>query len=204
MNQALLIFVKNLVSGKVKTRLAVTIGNDGAMLVYKQLIQHTVSITQDLPFEKIVYYSDTIENQDLWNNQIYQKQVQSGNDLGQRMQQAFAFAFRKGNQKLVIIGTDCLEINSTHIINSFHWLKTHDVVIGPARDGGYYLLAMKQMHVQLFENIQWSTEHVLKQTLTVCRALNLTVHLLPELSDIDSEEDLKKTKVPYQPQVPES
>ncbi len=64
MNQALLIFVKNLVPGKVKTRLAVTIGNDAAMLVYKQLIQHTVSITQDLPFEKIVYYSDTIENQD--------------------------------------------------------------------------------------------------------------------------------------------
>jgi|CXWL01.1.fsa_nt_gi rSAM/selenodomain-associated transferase 1 len=190
MKQALIIFAKNLIYGQVKTRLAATIGNDMALTVYRHLLQHTVSVTNYLPVEKIVFYSNTIEEQDLWDNEVYKKQVQFGNDLGERMQYAFDYAFERGNKEVAIIGTDCLDLTSAIIMNAFAWLKNYDVVIGPASDGGYYLLAMKQMHQQLFKNIAWSTVEVLKQTLAICNQQNLSVYQLPVLSDIDNENDL--------------
>lgn len=116
--------------------------------------------------------------------------MQVGNDLGIRMQNAFINTFEQGNEEVAIIGTDCLELTSAIIMNAFAWLKNHDVVIGPAKDGGYYLLAMKQMHPKLFKNIAWSTPVVLNQTLAICLQENLSVYQLPELSDIDKENDL--------------
>ncbi len=190
MKKALLIFAKNPTYGHVKTRLAVTIGNDLALAVYQHLLRYTSSITNDLPVEKIVFYSNAIEEHDTWNNEVYKKQVQSGHDLGERMQSAFIYAFEEGNKEVVIIGTDCLELTSAIIMNAFTGLKNNDVVIGPASDGGYYLLAMKQMHHQLFHNIKWSTNEVLKQTLAICKNENLLVYQLQELSDIDTENDL--------------
>lgn len=190
MKQALLIFAKNLIYGKVKTRLAATIGNDVALSVYQRLLKHTEAITNYLPVEKMVFYSDYIEKKDIWEHEVYNKQVQSGNDLGERMQNAFAYAFNEGNREIAIIGTDCLELTSAIIMNSFEWLKSNDVVIGPATDGGYYLLAMKKLHYPLFQNINWGTDEVLKQTLSICRQLNLSIYQLPQLSDIDIENDL--------------
>jgi rSAM/selenodomain-associated transferase 1 len=190
MKQALIIFAKNLIYGQVKTRLAATIGNDVALTVYRHLLQHTVSVTNYLPVENIVFYSNAIEEQDLWDNEVYKKQIQAGNDLGERMLNAFVYAFERGNKEVAIIGTDCLGLTSAIIMNAFAWLKNYDVVIGPASDGGYYLLAMKQMRHQLFQNIRWSTDEVLKQTLAICNQQNLSVFQLPELSDIDTENDL--------------
>lgn len=190
MKQALLIFTKNLIHGQVKTRLAATIGNDMALTVYSHLLQHTASVTNYLPVEKIVFYSDNIEQRDAWSNEVYKKQVQSGNDLGDKMLNAFVYAFGQGNNAVAIIGTDCLQITSAIIMNAFAYLHNHDVVIGPANDGGYYLLAIKQMHHQLFQNIRWSSDEVLKQTLAICNQQNLSVYQLPELSDIDTENDL--------------
>ena len=192
MKQTLLIFAKNLVYGQVKTRLSATAGNDRALIVYQHLLQHTAAVTHYLPIDKIVFYSTSLEEQDLWNNEVYKKQLQLGNDLGERMQNAFQYAFEQGNMEVAIIGTDCLEITSAIIMNAFASLKNYEVVIGPASDGGYYLLAMKKMHHQLFQQINWSTNEVLKSTLAICNTQNLSVHLLPELSDIDSENDLKK------------
>lgn len=194
MKQALIIFAKNPILGQVKTRLAATVGNDTALSVYRQLLAHTVSVTSYLPVEKIICYGTSIEEQDIWTNEIYNKQVQHGDDLGERMKHAFDYAFERGNNEVTIIGADCLEISSAIIMNAFAWLKEYDIVIGPASDGGYYLLAMKQMHEQLFKKISWSTDKVLQQTLAICDAQNLTVHLLPELSDIDTEKDLQKIK----------
>ncbi|MDN3656671.1 TIGR04282 family arsenosugar biosynthesis glycosyltransferase [Ferruginibacter paludis] len=194
MKQALLIFAKNLIHGKVKTRLANTIGNDAAMNVYKHLLQHTASVTDQLPVHKILFYSDSIETNDAWSDKKYVKQIQSGNDLGERMRHAFENAFAKGNKEVVIIGTDCLEISTDIITKAFTHLKNSNVVIGPAKDGGYYLAGMKQLHAPFFININWSTSEVLQQTLDICKHENLSVHLLPVLSDIDTEQDLSEAQ----------
>ncbi len=190
MKHALLIFAKNMVSGHVKTRIAATMGNEAALAVYQSLLSHTIKVTNYLPFDKTVFYSSSIEANDLWNNEIYKKQIQSGSDLGSRMQNAFEHSFEEGNAAVAIIGTDCFEITSAIIMDAFAWLQTHDVVIGPATDGGYYLIAMKQMHRYLFQDIEWSTSEVLKNTLAICDKLNLSFHLLPPLSDVDTEVDL--------------
>ncbi|MDB5279572.1 MAG: glycosyltransferase [Ferruginibacter sp.] len=194
MTQALLIFAKNLIHGKVKSRLAGTIGNDAAMNVYKHLLRHTASITDQLPVHKILFYSDSIETNDAWCDKKYDKQMQSGNDLGERMRHAFENAFAKGNKEVVIIGTDCLDISTDVITQAFSHLKNFDVVIGPAKDGGYYLAGMKQLHAALFININWSTSEVLQQTLDICKHKNLSVYLLPVLSDIDTEKDLSEAQ----------
>ncbi len=193
MKKALLTFAKNPVYGQVKTRLAATIGNDMALTVYRLLLQHTVSITTHLPVQKIVFYSNSVQERDVWNNKVYNKQKQSGNDLGERMRNAFAYAFYEGNKEVIIIGTDCTELTSAIIMEGFARLKNNDVVIGPASDGGYYLLAIKKIHDQLSHNINWSTNRVLHQTLAVCKKENLLVFQLQELSDIDNEKDLGET-----------
>jgi hypothetical protein len=192
--QALIIFAKNNVSGKVKTRLAATIGNNAALTVYKQLVEHTVSITSYLPVDKIVFYSNRLEQEDVWDTNHYYKQLQHGNDLGERMSHAFATSFQKGYDKVVIIGTDCPELNAEIIMNAFAYLNKHDVVIGPAEDGGYYLLGMKQLISELFENIRWSTNAVLDETTKKCADLKLNYYLLPMLKDIDEEKDLVHLK----------
>ena len=190
MKEALLIFAKNRVSGHVKTRIAATMGNETALAVYQSLLLHTIEVTNYLPVDKIVFYSNSIEAENLWNNKMYTKQIQSGSDLGSRMQNAFEHSFTEGNAAVAIIGTDCFEITSAIIMNAFALLQTHDVVIGPATDGGYYLLAMKQMHTPLFQDIEWSTSEVLKNTLAICDKLHLSFHLLPQLNDVDTEADL--------------
>lgn len=189
MNQCLIIFAKNEVFGNVKTRLAATMGHETALSIYQKLLHHTCEITSVLPVQKVVCYSDYIEPNDCWSNGVYNKKVQQGEELGERMQQAFEDICKEGAEEVAIIGTDCLELTSDIIMKSFECLSKHDVVIGPAKDGGYYLLAMKTLHSELFKDIAWSTESVLAQTLDICTKKNLSVHLLPELSDVDNEHD---------------
>ncbi|MGZ5255377.1 MAG: TIGR04282 family arsenosugar biosynthesis glycosyltransferase [Flavitalea sp.] len=189
MKRSLIIFAKNEVHGKVKTRLAETTSDDTALVVYKTLMEHTHKITRVLPVQKKLYYSDYIEQNDCWENDVFDKHVQNGADLGTRMLNSFEEVFDGGAEDAVIIGTDCMELSSGIIVKAFEYLIYVDIVIGPAKDGGYYLLAMKGAHKELFENIDWSTEHVLKQTLNICEQLGLSVQLLEELSDIDNEKD---------------
>lgn len=192
MKQTLLIFTKNVIYGQVKTRLAATIGKDKALHIYQQLLRYTSAITNDLQAEKIVLYATQIDDQDMWNNDVYKKQIQHGDDLGKRMENAFNYAFEQGSTDVIIIGSDCFEITTDIIKHAFDCLKNYEIVIGPATDGGYYLLAMKQLNPLLFKQINWSTNEVLTTTLGICHAQNLSVYLLPVLSDIDTEEDLKK------------
>ena len=191
MKEVLIIFAKNPEYGKVKTRLAATIGNEQALFIYQKLIEHTIAITKKISADKIVYYSDSIVEKDTWENNIYQKKLQSGNDLEDRIKNAFKSSFTAGYDKVIIIGTDCFELNEEFISIAFEKMNDDDVVLGPAKDGGYYLLGMKKFYPSLFENIEWSSEKVLKQTLTTAMRLNLSVFLLPPLSDIDREPDLK-------------
>ncbi len=195
MKEALLIFAKNAEAGKVKTRLAATMGDETALAIYNQLLLHTASQTQALRVDKFLFYSNYIDDGDVWNRNCYHKEVQQGNDLGERMKNAFTFLFPKGYDKAVIIGTDCPGLSEEIISNAFDHLNSHDVVIGPAEDGGYYLLGMTQPYTTLFENIRWSTDTVLEKTIGKCESLHLSYQLLPLLNDIDEEKDLESFKL---------
>lgn len=188
-NRALIIFAKNIIAGHVKTRLAATLGNETAIDIYKQLIQHTNTITNNIEADKIVFYSEFIED-DIWQNIVYKKQIQEGNSLGIKMGNAFKTLFIDGYEKAILIGTDCPGINEIILNDAFAKLNEHDIVLGPAKDGGYYLIGMKKENSNLFHNISWSTNQVLKQTIELCYKNLLSYFLLPELSDIDEEKDL--------------
>jgi rSAM/selenodomain-associated transferase 1 len=184
---ALIVFVKNLVPGRVKTRLAATLGHDEALKAYRYLLQHTQQIAEAVQADKYIFYSNAIEEQG-WP-QTYGHMVQQGSDLGGRMAWAFEKVFEQGYEKVVIIGSDCLELQAPVITQAFDELERYDVVIGPANDGGYYLLGLKQSRPELFQHIAWSTPNVLSQTTQACQQAALTVSLLPWLTDIDEAED---------------
>ncbi|WP_089321020.1 TIGR04282 family arsenosugar biosynthesis glycosyltransferase [Pontibacter ummariensis] len=186
----LMLFVRNPELGKVKTRLAAAVGPEKALEIYLHLLEHTRKVTQEVPVEKLVYYSNEVEQDDLWPNEHYQKRVQPAGELGEKMEASFAAAFEEEYASVVIIGSDCLQLTQEIVAQAFEELKTHEVVIGPALDGGYYLLGMNRLHADLFRNKQWSTEHVFPDTLQDVQRLNLSYALLPRLSDVDYVEDL--------------
>lgn len=195
MKSGLIIFVKNLRPGRVKTRLAAKLGNDQAFKIYKELLKHTCMISTDVKADKFIFYSEEIEI-DSWPFE-FSRQVQKGNDLGERMKNAFELLFNRGYQNVLIIGSDCLELNTTTIEKGFAALDKSDIVIGPAMDGGYYLLGLKTHSPFLFENVEWSTSGVLQQTLTICNEHNMRYSLLEVLSDIDEPEDWLNAKQKY-------
>ncbi|WP_420320469.1 TIGR04282 family arsenosugar biosynthesis glycosyltransferase [Flagellimonas sp.] len=185
----LLIFTRNPELGKCKTRLAAKIGDVPALEIYKFLLSHTVGITKDLEVEKHVYYSESVWTDDVWNDQTYKKQVQRGADLGLRMQYAFENGFNSGFQKIIIIGSDMYDLSQGDLEEAFELLETHDFVVGPAEDGGFYLLGMKSLKVKLFQNKSWGTETVLSDTLEDLKTEK--VFMLPVKNDVDRYEDIK-------------
>lgn len=186
----IIIFARNPKLGKVKTRLAKTIGDFAALETYKILMKHTANVVEKSNAEKIVFYSEYIDNNDVWAKIKCKKVKQSEGDLGEKMQTAFEYAFELGHKKIVIIGSDVYSLKTEHIDSAFTQLETHDVVIGPAHDGGYYLLGLNFIIPELFEQKKWGTSSVLENTLADLNELNVT--LLEPLNDIDTYEDLKK------------
>lgn len=189
---ALLIFIKNPIKGKAKTRLAATVGDDEALRIYKELLRHTREIAANIDANRYLSYSFFIDKNDEWANNLFQKSLQISGDLGLKMKTAFEDAFEKGNKKVVIIGSDCASLTIEIVENAFNKLENHDFVIGPADDGGYYLLGMRTFAPSIFDDIAWSTEQVFPKTIENIQHLNKTYDLLPTLSDIDYEEDWKK------------
>jgi rSAM/selenodomain-associated transferase 1 len=124
-----------------------------------------------------------------WLRNDWRAEPQGGGDLGERLARTFESAFASGAERVVIIGSDCPEVKSADIRTAWKELKTHDLVVGPAIDGGYWLIGMRQAHPQLFDGITWSSEKVLGETLQRARSLGLSIQLLRILSDIDTEED---------------
>lgn len=188
-DNALIIFVKNLIAGRVKTRLAVTLGDEKALEIYNRLLKNIHEKIQFLEVEKLIFYSDFLED-DIWEKKVFKKEIQIGLDLGERMKNAFNKSFIEGYKRAIIIGTDCPGVDQIILKNAFAKLNDFDIVIGPATDGGYYLLGMKKEYSFLFQNIEWSTDVVLQQTIDLCKINQLSYFLLPELSDIDEEKDL--------------
>lgn len=185
----LLIFTKNPVLGKCKTRLAQSVGDKTALDIYQFLLEHAVTITKDISVDKWVYYSDEIWEDDIWDSQRYHKRLQRGTDLGQKMFHAFQEAFAHGYDKVVIMGCDIYEMQAEDIRAGFESLDTNNIVIGPAEDGGYYLLGMTSLRKDVFENKNWGTASVLADTLRNLQDEKFV--LLEERNDVDTLEDIE-------------
>ena len=188
--EVVLVFEKNAILGQVKTRLASGMGELPALEIYKHLVQLTYSALEAVPVPVWTFFSDFIpeSTHPIVENSL----VQQGQDLGERMSNAFARTFESGRDKVVLIGTDCPTLQSQHLLQAFEALNHSDLVLGPATDGGYYLIGMKSSAAYLFEGIAWSTSQVLSQTLHVASQQGLIVTLLPELDDIDTQEDWQR------------
>ncbi|MCC3152456.1 TIGR04282 family arsenosugar biosynthesis glycosyltransferase [Hymenobacter sp. BT770] len=190
----LLVFARVPALGQVKTRLAAGVGDTEALAIYHELLGITRAAIAEAGVAATVWLAGTagpeptaLEAQE-WA-QLTARSQQAG-DLGQRMTAAFAAAFAAGAEKVAIIGTDCPGLRPEHLTEAFALLSQHDVVLGPATDGGYYLLGLRQPQPELFQNKAWSTETVLADTVADARRLGRRVALLPELHDVDTAEDL--------------
>lgn len=203
-NNALIIFIKNPQLGKVKTRLAATVGNEKALEIYHILMQHTHVVISELLADKYLFYSDFVDKNDAWPNENFHKNLQqTGQDLGLKMASAFNHVFEKKHRKALIIGSDCLELNQRIIEEAYEHLSSNEVVIGPASDGGYYLIGFNFERIQqitdnvfakIFLNKQWSHEHVCQEAIDACLEMNLKHALLPTLTDVDEEKDYLNTQ----------
>lgn len=191
---AVALFVKLPVPGKVKTRLATEIGAEKACLIYHQLASTAIqqAVISGYP---LVLFFDGVDPDGLpedWRCLANDCLPQQGSDLGERMSAAFNRLFAEGNQQVVLIGSDIPGLDADYLKTAFNALQQHDVVIGPAEDGGYCLIGFHSstFSPQLFRGILWSTEFVFEQTCHACTQLNLDVFSLPALRDIDTVDDL--------------
>lgn len=199
----LLIFAREPVLGRVKTRLAADIGPEAALAAYRELLALTVAAVQAAQVPATVWLAEApaehapgqfasathLLPRPEWPGLPWLVQPATSS-LGERMAHAFAEAFAAGAGRVVIIGTDCPGLTADLLRQAFTQLATHDLVVGPAADGGYYLLGMNELHTNLFLNKQWSTASVLAATLADAGHLGLRVAQLPTLADVDSGADL--------------
>ncbi|MDA9120507.1 TIGR04282 family arsenosugar biosynthesis glycosyltransferase [Flavobacteriales bacterium] len=188
-NRHLIIFVKNPVLGKAKTRLAASIGKEKALEVYLQLLDLTRKAAANVDCIRHVFYSDEIAS-DAWDEDKFNKHVQEGGSLGERMKNAFNRAFALGADEVIIIGSDCPKLITQIIEDAFNLLDENDACIGPAKDGGYYLLGMKKPLPFLFDGKEWSTASVFSDTTSDLTKNHLSYGRLAELSDVDTVDDL--------------
>jgi rSAM/selenodomain-associated transferase 1 len=182
-----IVFVKKATLGSVKTRLAKTIGDLGALEVYKELLKITKNAVAELSCDVRIYFSETIDD-DGWPN--YANSIQIGTNIGERMYNAFKDGFEDGYKNIVLIGSDLPDISTLHIEEGLAALEKNQVVFGPAEDGGYYLIGLSQLLPEIFINKPWSQPHLLKTTFLELEYLNISFSTLEPLNDIDTYEDL--------------
>ncbi|MEK9612559.1 MAG: TIGR04282 family arsenosugar biosynthesis glycosyltransferase, partial [Flavobacteriaceae bacterium] len=190
MKSLLLVFAKTPVMGTLKTRLAKSIGDKRAFWIFQQLLIKTDSVLKKVLQDVVIFYSGS--NPSLFNSIFHDfpKIPQKGASLGDRMAHAFQWGFKNGYTKIVIIGTDLWDLDSTLIKKAFESLDQTEVVIGPATDGGYYLLGKKKMIPLIFKNKEWSSKTVFNDTLKDLKKHSIS--FLEKKNDIDLFEDLKQ------------
>lgn len=189
-NRLLLIFIRNPVRGMVKTRLASSVGDRQALRIYRELLVHTRKIASAADADRQVWYSDYADEQDEWNQPLFSRHRQREGSLGDKMEEAFAHGFESGYREIVIIGSDCPTLETGHLEVAFRELIRSDLVLGPSKDGGYYLLGMNRFYPELFRGMPWSKPDLFRQTIEVAKNLDLSVHALETLYDIDTADDL--------------
>lgn len=186
----LMVFARNPVLGSTKTRLASSVGDKKALEIYKFLLQYTAYIAAEAQCDRRVHYSSYPDYEDMFPNESFAKTVQTSGELGSKMYLAFEQAFKEGYKRVAMIGSDCYEL-STHLIDTaLDSLQSNNFVLGPAKDGGYYLLGMNHLEQAIFRNKKWSTSRVYLDTVIDLEVLNYSYAELPILSDIDYVDDL--------------
>ncbi|MEG3436119.1 TIGR04282 family arsenosugar biosynthesis glycosyltransferase [Pannus brasiliensis CCIBt3594] len=189
----LLIFTRYPEPGKTKTRMIPALGEKGAAELHRLLAEHAIRTVKDcLDFlSPVIYYrGGTEEKIRSWLGDRFSYRSQRGSDLGEIMRNAFEEGFATGAGEIVAIGTDCPDLTPPLLQEAFDRLRGRDLVLGPAGDGGYYLIGLKRVYPELFESIDWGTATVLATTKEKATRLGLSVAYLAELNDIDRPEDL--------------
>jgi rSAM/selenodomain-associated transferase 1 len=186
----IIVLFKNPIEGKVKTRLGATIGDEKALMVYLELLEHTFKVARSVAGAQIhLFFSDFIDTRLQHIGSEDGLYLQSKGTLGQKMIHAFETVHDSGD-KTIIIGSDCPGLTPEIIEQAFSSLAHFSIVLGPANDGGYYLLGLNEPDEGLFEGIRWSTDQVMKQTYQKAIQSGKSVKLLIALSDVDTEDDL--------------
>lgn len=191
MSRALVITMKNPIKGKVKTRLASTVGEALALDIYLALLAHTRQVACQVDAARYLFYSDFVDENDDWSSRFFFKKIQRGKDIGERMAHALDDVLRQ-HDRAILIGCDIPGLTADILELAFENLSTHDFVLGPAEDGGYYLIGMKIFEPSIFQGIIWSTSSVFKKTVDRMKAIGKSCYLLPTLPDVDTEEDWVK------------
>ncbi|MEI3648938.1 MAG: TIGR04282 family arsenosugar biosynthesis glycosyltransferase [Dolichospermum lemmermannii FEM_B0920] len=193
--QHLIIFTRYPEPGKTKTRLIPALGDVGAANLQKQMTEDTISQVKELQKMSKTSVEIRFTGGDLqvmlnWlgNDLLYQ--FQGEGDLGKRMERSLINAFNQEAERVIIIGTDCPDLNSQILTTAFEQLEVFNLVLGPALDGGYYLIGLQQPIAELFMNISWGTAQVFVKTVEIAQKLNLSIGYLQSLADIDRPEDL--------------
>jgi len=193
--ERLIVFTRYPEPGKTKTRMMPILGAEGAARLQRQLTENTLSNVKELaasrPLSTEIHFSGGTEQlmRD-WLGSDWNYQLQAEGDLGQRMASAFTASFAAGMTRVVTIGIDCPGLKAPLMEQAFEALKQYDLVLGPAEDGGYYLIGLQRMIGELFVGINWGTSQVRQQTIEIAEQLDLKIAFLPVLKDIDRPEDL--------------
>ena len=191
----IIVFSRYAMPGRAKTRLIPALGAEKAAQLQVLMSRQTVNVVRDYcagrPCEAEVRFADGDPDRMAQQIGVPARYVaQEGIDLGERLKQAIECAFLDGARRVVVIGADCVELDADDLQSAFHALLDSDVVLGPARDGGYYLIGLNSNSPELFCGIEWGTGQVLTQTLDRARSAELRVSQLPIRSDVDCPEDL--------------
>jgi len=193
MKRAVIVFQKSPEEGNVKTRLAKDIGHKKATEIYIFLLTHTHQQVQKVNADVFVYFQGGINENYMVLPRYYLAHQEEG-DLGKKMEAAFSEVFSYGYEEVLIIGSDCFELESETIEEGFNALSRNDLVIGPAVDGGYYLLGMKKLNAFLFRNKPWSTSSICELTSEEANSHGMSIFQLPTLRDVDTLDDLGELK----------
>jgi rSAM/selenodomain-associated transferase 1 len=192
----ILVFVKYPEPGRVKTRLTAWIGADAAAELYRAFVADVLATVKTLgfPFQICFYPEDKRALMLQWLGEEYHYVPQRGKNLGERMKYGFVDAFADENERVVITGSDAPDLPLSILRRAFDGLTTHDVVIGPSQDGGYYLIGFRRdtFLPPVFDNIPWSTPTVFDMTMSILHDQGLKVSLLPEWQDVDTVGDIKR------------
>ena len=204
--QHLIIFTRYPQPGKTKTRLIPALGAEGAANLQRQMSEYTLSKVKkfqestEISFE-VRFAGGNLQLMQNWLGTELNYQLQGEGDLGKRMENSFLSAFNQGAREVVIIGIDCPGVNAEVLAKAFQKIQNCDILLGPAVDGGYYLIGLKRVIGKLFTNIDWGTARVLQQTVDIAQKLSLSVAYLQTLADVDIPEDLPIWQNTYQPTV---
>lgn len=194
-SSCILFFIKAPKPGSVKSRLAQAIGQEHATQLYKNFVLDLLSLLQTLVYKTLIFYTPTDAENSIqtWLGKDFCYYPQVGEDLGERLENAFNKAFELGYQKVIVIGSDSPDLTSNILQTAFLALEDHDGVIGPTHDGGYYTIGFSKsgFFSDVFKDIIWSTDTVFETTLSILRQHQKTIYQLPCWYDVDTIDDLQ-------------